>query len=522
LLAGIVREAELDGEGPNDDAATAQPIPLVEPGIQPRVTTVVGSLAVDDEDWYQFPVNAGSGLALKLGVYDVLNCHALLSVYDEQFNLVHAFELEGQLGKFGEFATPLLPLATASEQMRVAYVRVQNLNEWQASPVDYVLQGAYDASFSNVDANDTQNATVLHKNDRYVEAASSYRRYSIPVTAGEDLDLRFSRLLRPANLAGDPSYVVIELHDAQDNLVGSLKLAGDVPTGSLHIPVARSEIWSLTAFPSRPSRDHPDISRAIAYTVFWNASDVASVPLQVIGSHFMRSGDKVGVAVEFEAPVDPRGVNSIAVRVNDVASYEFIPIAPNQILYAFFRPTGDSETVHLQIMPGAAQSQDGRGVLATDQSLSRFDMGDIHADGLLDASDLDRYAALQRDSSPTADLNGDGRFDEQDWSFLVEQVLNTYFGDANLDGQFDSADVVQVFQRGKYEANEPGAQVGWADGDWNGDGRFNSADLVAALAQGGYEAGPRSALAVDRRLLAAALDDDKLRFTTESTEFTGS
>lgn len=59
-------------------------------------------------------------------------------------------------------------------------------------------------------------------------------------------------------------------------------------------------------------------------------------------------------------------------------------------------------------------------------------------------------------------------------------------GDANLDGHFNSSDLVAVFQAGKYETMQPAT---WAEGDWNGDGVFDSGDLVAAFQDGCYEDG---------------------------------
>lgn len=56
-------------------------------------------------------------------------------------------------------------------------------------------------------------------------------------------------------------------------------------------------------------------------------------------------------------------------------------------------------------------------------------------------------------------------------------------GDANLDGVFDSSDLVTVFAAGKYERNEPAS---WTEGDWNRDARFTSSDLVTALTSGCY------------------------------------
>lgn len=81
-------------------------------------------------------------------------------------------------------------------------------------------------------------------------------------------------------------------------------------------------------------------------------------------------------------------------------------------------------------------------------------------------------------------------------------------GDANLDGEFNSADLVRVFSAGTYERSQAAT---WITGDWNCgsrgslfappvcDGRFDSADIVAAWQTGLYEQGsylPRPAAGV--------------------------
>ncbi len=80
----------------------------------------------------------------------------------------------------------------------------------------------------------------------------------------------------------------------------------------------------------------------------------------------------------------------------------------------------------------------------------------------------------------------------------------TYFGDSNLDGQFNSSDLVLVFTLGKYEDGVP-FKAGWADGDWNGDAEFNSSDFVTAFAGGGFEQGPRQAAQVVPEPASASL-----------------
>ena len=118
--------------------------------------------------------------------------------------------------------------------------------------------------------------------------------------------------------------------------------------------------------------------------------------------------------------------------------------------------------------------------------------GDYDNDQQLDAGDLDLQtgAIISGRHEVTFDLNHDGLVDGDDRLFWIEhpEMKHTYLGDANLDGQFDSADVVQVFVVGQFET---GQLAFWDGGDWNADQVFDSADFVAAFSRGGYEAGPR-------------------------------
>ncbi|MCA9216315.1 MAG: hypothetical protein KDB27_24775 [Planctomycetales bacterium] len=122
--------------------------------------------------------------------------------------------------------------------------------------------------------------------------------------------------------------------------------------------------------------------------------------------------------------------------------------------------------------------------------------GDFDNDGDLDAIDIDLLSGAIRDGGgPSFDLTGDGTLDRQDRVRWVEELKNTYFGDSNLDGEFNSSDFVTVFSAGEYEDNVPGNST-WAEGDWDGNGDFDSSDFVAAFQGQGYEKGPRQAAAV--------------------------
>jgi hypothetical protein len=115
-----------------------------------------------------------------------------------------------------------------------------------------------------------------------------------------------------------------------------------------------------------------------------------------------------------------------------------------------------------------------------------FAAGDLNRNGTIDAADIDLLAAGIRIGTDLAwDLNSDGRLDDRDHHFMVSGILGTTLGDANLDGRFDSTDLVLVFQAAHFEDTLEG-NSGWRDGDWNGDGEFNTSDLVAAFQSGGY------------------------------------
>ena len=135
--------------------------------------------------------------------------------------------------------------------------------------------------------------------------------------------------------------------------------------------------------------------------------------------------------------------------------------------------------------------------------------GDLDADDALDADDVDMLASrIGRRGSragwlPDAafDMNGDSRVSVEDHRTWVKDLVHTWYGDADLNGMFNSADFVQVFQAGTYEVGWVGRfgnihnQASWSEGDWNGDGLFNSDDFITAFQDGGYEQGPRTDVA---------------------------
>ena len=117
--------------------------------------------------------------------------------------------------------------------------------------------------------------------------------------------------------------------------------------------------------------------------------------------------------------------------------------------------------------------------------------GDFSGNGALDVKDVRLLAEEIKAGThdPTFDITQDALVNSDDMTVWVHNHANTWFGDANLDLQFNSGDMLQVFAAGKYET---GQAAGWAEGDWNADGIFDSSDMVTAFADGGYEQGPRT------------------------------
>ncbi|MCA9217985.1 MAG: hypothetical protein KDB27_33170 [Planctomycetales bacterium] len=123
--------------------------------------------------------------------------------------------------------------------------------------------------------------------------------------------------------------------------------------------------------------------------------------------------------------------------------------------------------------------------------------GDFNKDGVLDALDIDDLTAQLRGGANPSDydLNSDGVVNQTDREIWVEQLANTYFGDSNFDGQFDTGDLVTVFSAAEYEDGIANNST-WAEGDWDGDGDFGSGDLVFVFKRNEYEIGPRATHAV--------------------------
>lgn len=116
-------------------------------------------------------------------------------------------------------------------------------------------------------------------------------------------------------------------------------------------------------------------------------------------------------------------------------------------------------------------------------------LGDFNRSGVLDITDLELLVeAIDATSHRDFDINRDDQIDNRDLFTWITDLKKTWLADVNLDGQFDSSDLVKVFEAGKYETDQKAV---WTEGDWNFDNRFEAGDIVAAFVEGGFEKEPR-------------------------------
>jgi hypothetical protein len=99
--------------------------------------------------------------------------------------------------------------------------------------------------------------------------------------------------------------------------------------------------------------------------------------------------------------------------------------------------------------------------------------GDFTGDGLVNALDINeiRRAINTGNSNTRFDVDGNGSVTEPDVRFLVENIIRTSMGDANLDFAVDGTDF-NIWQTFRFLNS-----TNWSTGDFNGDGRTDASDF---------------------------------------------
>jgi hypothetical protein len=130
--------------------------------------------------------------------------------------------------------------------------------------------------------------------------------------------------------------------------------------------------------------------------------------------------------------------------------------------------------------------------------------GDFNGNEVFDVDDVNLLLRAIYDQSEDLlfDVDENGVIDDNDLIFWLQDIVFTWPGDSNLDGQFNSSDLVQVLAAGQYD-DQIALNSTWDTGDWNGDLEFDSSDLVYVFGFGGYEAGPLAAVPVPEPMTGA-------------------
>lgn len=107
--------------------------------------------------------------------------------------------------------------------------------------------------------------------------------------------------------------------------------------------------------------------------------------------------------------------------------------------------------------------------------------GDFDLDGILDADDIDLL--FDHFGNPAYDLNNDGDANNLDVIHFVRVMLNTEYGDADLDGDVDIIDFNHL-------ALGYGKDAGWAGGDFSGNDIVNDSDMTLLKLFFGFQSTP--------------------------------
>jgi hypothetical protein len=111
--------------------------------------------------------------------------------------------------------------------------------------------------------------------------------------------------------------------------------------------------------------------------------------------------------------------------------------------------------------------------------------GDFNSDGQINAVDIDTiHAAINAGlTNPFYDLDGNSLVNAADATYLIETILGTRRGDANLDGDVNRADMATIARNYGFSGSPS-----WAKGDFDGNGQVDLADLARAQPNMGFSA----------------------------------
>ncbi|MCA9196372.1 MAG: lamin tail domain-containing protein [Planctomycetales bacterium] len=184
--------------------------------------------------------------------------------------------------------------------------------------------------------------------------------------------------------------------------------------------------------------------------------------------------------------------NAIGFALSSEGEHVYLIESLNGRPYAFVDavdyPQLENNTSYARVPDGTGDFQITNRPTIGSANLPAGDLiGDFDQNGQITPEDIDLLCAAVRSQNQDSafDVDHNQTVDAADVDQLIHNILGTHYGDVNLDGRFDSGDLVLIFQAGEYNDNLAGNST-WADGDWNCDGEFDFQDLVRAFQDGGY------------------------------------
>ena len=374
--------------------------------------------------------------------------------------------------------------------------------ERREEPIAYEItteDGVVETSFATIDGNAWVNVRELRLQGSSVPldvewVETRQWRTQVPLTAGENS-------------------IVVEAYNFQGERIGSDTVT--ITTNIANSVANALEITELNYNPAAPTVDELAVNAQLTNDMFEfiEVTNVSPSPLNLLGVHFSDG-------IEFAFPAFILGPGESTLVVQNQTAFEQRFGADHSIVGEFtsgrlgnggerVAVTDLYDTTFLEMtyndQPPWPTAADGTGPSLTRVSIQRpageadnwlamapspgvFAMvGDFSMDGTVNEDDIQLMCQATHENNVLFDLNGDGTTNLDDLTALVQNVLGTSAGDAQLDGIFDSNDLVEVLQAGQYNDGFANNST-WTTGDWNCDGEFDSEDIVAAFISGRYVA----------------------------------
>jgi hypothetical protein len=208
----------------------------------------------------------------------------------------------------------------------------------------------------------------------------------------------------------------------------------------------------------------------------FQSSSVVAADLDQDGDADVAASSQNNNSVVVLSNADGKGTFSIASRTNTLSDSELVALQASDMDL-----DGDLDLI--------ARSGNEERIDWFENSATIEDFRVVHTVTNGDAGSSNSGWGIR--SIATTDIDLDGDVDVLSGSpnhgaILLYRQWDRIPGDANGDGSFDTQDIVQVAQAGKYEEKDV-AHATYEEGDWDGDGDFDTSDLVFAFAAGCYQ-----------------------------------